>query len=311
MTNAPGVGKCPIWQPEFNAIRTNHATLASTGCTKEICQAGRAVHTDEPRVGENRALQTVEREAKEFLQDLCREGIYDTEDAFSQRLEQVLAEIRSGSTNGVVREDHSVAQIGGVWTQTHQELEFGFRRAWRNSRKCIMRSHCEELKLCDLRKTTSSVQMAAELIQGVQKAFNQGSIQPTVFVFPPRTTSCRGPMILNHQVLQLAGYEADDGSVIGDPASVELTKTIIELGWMPPEVKSRWDVLPLVTMAEGDRPCIAELPASLRKLVDIRHPQFPVEFEKLNLKWVKFPALTRLGFDIGGVQYTATPFIGW
>lgn len=311
ITINPGVGKCPVWQPEFTAIRANHATLASTGCTKEICQAGRAVHTDEPRVGENRPLHTVEREAKEFLQDLCREGIYDTEHEFPRRLEQVLAEIRSGATNGVVREDHSVAKIGGIWTQTPRELEFGVRRAWRNSRKCIMRSHCEELELCDLRKVTSSVQMAAELIKGVEKAFNHGSIQPTVFVFPPRATNCRGPMILNHQVLQLAGYESDDGSVIGDPGSIGLTKTIIDLGWKPPGVKSRWDILPLVTMAEGDRPCIAELPASLRKLVDIRHPQFPVEFEKLNLKWVNFPALTQLGFDIGGVQYTATPFIGW
>jgi nitric oxide synthase oxygenase domain/subunit len=308
---APGVGKCPVWQPEFNAIRANHATLASTGCTKEICQAGRAVHTDEPRVGENRALHAVEREAKEFLEELYREGIYENENAFSQRLEQALAEIRSGASTGVVREDHSVERVGGTWLQTPQELEFGVRRAWRNSRKCIMRSHCEDLKLCDLRKITSSVQMAAELIEGVQKAFNQGSIRPTVFVFPPRTTNCRGPMIMNHQVLQLAGYEADDGSIVGDPASVELTKTIIDLGWKPPEVKSRWDVLPFVTMAEGDRPCIAELPTSLRKLVDIHHPQFPAEFKKLNLKWVPFPALTQLGFDIGGVQYTATPFVGW
>jgi len=311
ITESPGVGKCPVWQSEFNGIRVNHATLASTGCTKEICQAGRAVHTDEPRVGENRALHIVEREAKEFLQDLRREGIYDSDDAFQRRLEQVLEEIRSGATVGLLREDQSLAEIGGVWIQTSRELEFGVRRAWRNSRKCIMRSHCEELTLCDLRKITSSVQMAAELIKGVQKAFNQGSIQPTVFVFPPRVANGRGPMILNHQVLQLAGYEADDGSVIGDPGSIELTKTVIDLGWEPPEVKSRWDILPLVTMAEGDRPCVAELPASLRKLVDIRHPQFAAEFEKLNLKWVSFPALTRLGFDIGGVQYTATPFIGW
>lgn len=150
-----------------------------------------------------------------------------------------------------------------------------------------------------------------ELIKGVSKAFNNGNIQPTVFVFPPRTANSTGPMVLNHQVLAFAGYEAVDGSILGDPASVQLTKEIINLGWVPPERRSRWDLLPIVTMAEGDLPVIAELPLDLCKLVEIRHPRYNTEFERLDLKWVAFPALTRLGFDVGGVQYTAAPFIGW
>jgi nitric oxide synthase oxygenase domain/subunit len=64
-------------------------------------------------------------------------------------------------------------------------------------------------------------------------------------------------------------------------------------------------------MAEGDLPVIIELPEDLRKLVEIRHPKYSAAFQELDLKWVAFPALSRLGFDIGGVQYTATPFIGW
>ena len=118
-------------------------------------------------------------------------------------------------------------------------------------------------------------------------------------------------MIWNGQVLSFAGYELDNGSVLGDPSSRELTKAIIDLGWTPPEPKSKWDLLPIVTMADDDVPVIAELPPDLRKVVEIRHPQYGTEFEKLDLKWVAFPALSKLGFDIGGVQYTATPFIGW
>ena len=304
-------GKCPVLNQQFQNIRANHTTLASTGCTKDFCQAGRAVHTDEPRIGENRALASVELEAQEFLQDVRREGFYASEDAFQTRVVEVLAEIRAGAVEGIVRFDRSRALIGGSWTQTPEELQFGVRRAWRNSRKCIMRSHCEELELCDLRTIKTSAQMATELVKGLQKAFNHGSIQPTVFVFPPRAVNCRGPMILNHQILQFAGYKAPDGSVVGDPMSVELTEAIIKMGWEPPSTKGRWDLLPLVTMADGDRPYIIELPRDLRKLVDIRHPQYASEFERLDLKWVSFPALTRLGFDIGGVQYTATPFIGW
>lgn len=63
-------------------------------------------------------------------------------------------------------------------------------------------------------------------------------------------------------------------------------------------------------MAEGDEPYFAGLPPELTKLVPIAHPQYP-KIADLDLKWCGFPALSRLGFDIGGVQYTASPFIGW
>ncbi len=259
-------------------------------------------------MGGNRSLQVVEREAVDFLRVLREEGFYDSEDTFQNRLKQVQREIEAGSVEGVVQEDHSFARLGGIWAQTHEELEFGIRRAWRNSRKCIMRSHCEELKLRDLRGVTSSVEMVTELVKGVSDAFNGGNVQPTVFAFPPRNNNGRGPMIWNHQILQFAGYENRDGTVLGDPMSVEITKAMIDdLGWEPPEPRGRWDLLPLVAMAEGDRPAMIELPADLRNLISIRHPKYKTEFERLDLKWVAFPALSRLGFDIGGVQYTAAP----
>ena len=103
----------------------------------------------------------------------------------------------------------------------------------------------------------------------------------------------------------------EDGSILGDPLNVDLTKAIIELGWRPPPFRTRWDMLPLVTMAEGKDPVITELPKDMFPLVEISHPQHTLAFDKLGLKWVPAPALSRMGFDIGGVQYTATPFIGW
>jgi len=63
-------------------------------------------------------------------------------------------------------------------------------------------------------------------------------------------------------------------------------------------------------MAEGDEPVLATLPPELTQLISIVHPQYH-RVADLDLKWVKFPALSRLGFDIGGIQYTASPFIGW
>ena len=280
------------------------------------CQSSRSWYHEAltpkfPTVGENRSFEVVEREAVDFLQVLHEEGFFNDKDAFQNRLSQVRGEIKAGSVRRILQEDHSYASLGGTWTQTYRELEFGIRRAWRNARKCIMRSHCEELQLCDLRGVTSSVAMVTELVKGITSAFNGGNVRPTVFAFPPRDLNARGPMIWNHQVLQFAGYETEGGATLGDPMSVELTKAIMDLGWQPPEPKSRWDLLPLVAMAEGDRPAMIELPADLRKLVHIRHPKYTTEFEMLDLKWIAFPALTRLGFDIGGVQYTAAPFIGW
>ena len=104
------------------------------------------LHTDEPRVGENRALKVVEEDAKIFLQELHQEHFFGSDEAFCERLRTVLKEIRAGAVNAKIRQNQKQGKVGGNWTQTPAELEFGLRRAWRNSRKCIMRSHCEELK---------------------------------------------------------------------------------------------------------------------------------------------------------------------
>ncbi|KAL8933460.1 MAG: hypothetical protein Q9216_006351 [Gyalolechia sp. 2 TL-2023] len=136
---------CPVSQ-EFREAKAHHPVLASTGCTMEFCQAGRAVHTDEPRVGENRAIEVVEQEAEGFLRELYQEKFFETEEAFTHRSHEILAEIRAGACEGTIRDSRQQGMIGGNWSQTPAELEFGIRRAWRNARKCIMRSHCEELK---------------------------------------------------------------------------------------------------------------------------------------------------------------------
>ena len=261
-------------------------------------------------MGENRSLEVVCQEAAGFLRDLYDEDFFHSEAQFEARLQEVHAEILCGTTGGIAREHRLPTRLGGNWTQTPGELEFGIGRAWRNARKCIARNHAEELKLCDLRSVTTSVGMAKELLRNAVEAFNEGKTEPTAFVFPSRTINSRGPMIWNNQILDFAGYKMDDGTVLGVPSNVDLTTAIMELGWIPPQTRGRWDLLPLVTMAEGDKPAMMEIPAPLSNLVNINHPRFP-SFTALDLRWKAAPALPRLGFDIGGVQYTAAPFIGW
>ena len=151
-----GLARCPVAR-EFQKVRDHHSILASTGCTRKFCQAGRAVHTDEPRIGENRALNVIEKEAEAFLREYYRENHLDDEKAFLGRLQQVLEEIEVGACDGIVRDTKKSGKIGGNWYQTSAELEFGIRRAWRNSRKCIMRSHCEDLRWASLQGTWGTV----------------------------------------------------------------------------------------------------------------------------------------------------------
>ncbi|EHA24963.1 nitric-oxide synthase [Aspergillus niger ATCC 1015] len=316
--------RCPF--VEYERILEKNPILAPTGCTDKFCQAGRLIHSDEPKVGENRPLEVVQNEAVAFLWQLWQDGVY-TEDCYLERRTQVLEEIARSAKQTIVWEQESKrVDTTSIWTQSPEELRYGLRLAWRNSRKCIMRSRYQELELCDLRHIHTSVGMATALLEEVTKAFNHGQIKPTVFVFPPKSVDGSGPMFWNKQVLNFAGvcspslsplampistdvtglrnpqYELEDGSIMGDPSNVKLTQDIVDLGWTPPRAKTRWDLLPIVAMAENDAPALVEVPDDLRRLIEIQHPDYP-SFNELGLRWYQFPALSRLGFDIGGVQY--------
>ncbi len=141
---------------EFSAIRTQYPLLSSTGCTTNFCQSGRMTHTDEDRVGRNRPYEQVREEAVDFLRQMHLEGLFSSLDAFHVRVREVLEEIEKSSKPGRFLEPGSdgpeVAAtlteglVGGTWTQTHEELEFGIRQAWKHARRCIMRSEYKTLR---------------------------------------------------------------------------------------------------------------------------------------------------------------------
>ncbi|RDA86315.1 hypothetical protein CP532_5658 [Ophiocordyceps camponoti-leonardi (nom. inval.)] len=305
----------PSPQDEFKRIQCHYPILSSTACTRSFCQSGRMVHTDETRVGDDsRSLEMVEAEAVDFLHQVRRDGVIENDDVLSSRVSAAVEEIRRTSVMAVESgEAKKACCLPGIWHQNPEELEHGLRLSWKHARKCIMRSEYSYLKLNDFRHVKTSKEMGQLLVKGMCEAFNGGDIQPSVFVFPPKTANSPGPMIWNQQFLAFAGYRQSDGSVLGDPMNVSLTESIVSLGWKPPKIRTRWDLLPLVTMADGDEPFITPVPEQLFPLVQIRHPdpQHALAFDKLGLRWVPAPALSQMGFDIGGVQYTATPFIGW
>jgi nitric oxide synthase oxygenase domain/subunit len=303
--NTPKPG-CPFLMRETKLILENKKVLADTGCTSKFCQAGRMTHDNETKLGESRTLEVLREEAIAFLWEFWKDGIY-REQEYIRRIEEVLLELEE-----VVWVDGQ-RQLGitSTWTQTPEELLHGLRLSWKNSKRCIMRSHYKELRMYDLRHVTTSVEMVIAILEKLEEAYDGGKIQPAVFVFPARKARGTGPMFLNDQLLSFAGYQQPDGSILGDPANARLTDELIKLGWTPPKVPSKWDLLPIAAMADGDAPAMASVPAKLGELLNISHPEFADQFKKLDLKWGRFPALSRLGFDIGGVQYTAAPFIGW
>ena len=111
---------------EHQRIKEKHRTLASTGCSKDFCQAGHAIHTDEPRVGENRSLEIVCQEAADFLRDLYDEGFFQSEAQFEARLQEVHAEILYGATGGIAREHKLPTRLGGTGPKPLVNSNLGF-----------------------------------------------------------------------------------------------------------------------------------------------------------------------------------------
>jgi hypothetical protein len=136
----------PSLSGECKKILQSNIVLTPTGCTAEFCQAGRMIHSDEPRVGENRPLDTIKKEADAFLWQLWQEGVY-TEGQYRQRYEEVNNSLEASAVYETVWVNGSKTVIRtAVWTQTAEELLHGLRLSWKNSRKCIMRSHYRELE---------------------------------------------------------------------------------------------------------------------------------------------------------------------
>ena len=113
--------------------------------------------------------------------------------------------------------------------------------------------------------------------------------------------------IWNHQLIRYAGYETEQG-VIGDPASLELTKACEALGWKGEGTP--FDVLPLVFQIDGRPPVWYELPREIVKEVRIEHPEIE-GFKSLGLKWYAVPIIADMKLEVGGIHYNAAPFNGW
>ena len=208
-------------------------------------------------------------------------------------------------------------QSTGTYTHNSEELIFGAKLAWRNSNRCIGRHFWRQLDVFDCRSISSEDAVSQALKKHIQHAFNKGSIKSTISIFAPKDPNSKKAdkvRILNHQLIRYAGFSQDDGSVLGDPHSLDFTEACLKNSWAPePDQKTNFTPLPWAISIDGKPPSIHDVfkeSPNLLNEVPLEHPENKA-FKALDLKWYAMPLLSDMALVIGGIVYPCAPFNGW
>ncbi|MGG4483704.1 nitric oxide synthase oxygenase [Paenibacillus illinoisensis] len=202
---------------------------------------------------------------------------------------------------------HQEIEATGTYVHTTEELEHGCKMAWRNSNRCIGRLFWDKLRIVDARHADTAGTAAEAVMNHIRVASNGGKVIPMITILPPNGPSGAPVRIWNHQLIRYAGYETEQG-IIGDPASLELTKAAMSLGWQG--AGGDHDVLPLIIQAQGQAPEWYVIPHEDIVEVNIEHPERS-EIAELGMRWYGVPMIADMRLEIGGISYPAAPFNGW
>ena len=187
-------------------------------------------------------------------------------------------------------------------------LDKSAKEAWRNSVRCIGRRLWAGLNVIDARSLTDPDEIFEALMAHLKKATNGGKIIPVMTVFQEWHPDQAEIRIWNHQLLRYAGYKAPDRKVLGDPMNVEITNLAISLGWCPPAVRSRFDLLPIIIQV-GEKLRCYELPKHDVLEVQIRHPKYSF-LKQMDLRWYAVPIVSDMIFATGSSLHPCAPFSG-
>jgi nitric-oxide synthase len=213
-----------------------------------------------------------------------------------------------GDRSARIAAAHRSIDTTGTYELTEEERSYGCRIAWRDFEGCIRAGSWRSLVILDMSATELNADSvhhacAAHLRYGT----NNGKIRSTLTLLPPDRPGKPGPRIWNDQLVRYAGAVQSDGTVIGDPAMVELTNAIRSLGWTG-EV-NEFTVLPLVVEISGSEPVWRHVPSVDVQEVRIRHPQRDW-LARLALRWHATPAISKMRLSIGGIDFGCA-FNGW
>ena len=224
--------------------------------------------------------------AKSYL-ELCYREL-NKEELFEERWRKVEASIEQN----------------GTYELLDFELNYGTKVAWRNSNKCIGRLFWRSMEVLDQRSLDAVDAIFKALFDHIDFATNGGNIRSTISVF----NAHKGIRIWNPQLLGFAGFEQEDGSIIGDPKHVEFTKECVKLGWQPK--MEPFEILPLVVQIGEQAPEWREIPKEIMTLVPIEHPSIKA-IKDLKLQWYSTPIISNMTLEVGGIEFMAAPFNGW
>ena len=203
----------------------------------------------------------------------------------------------------------------GTYTHTSEELIFGAKLAWRNSNRCIGRHFWRQLDVFDCRSLQTKTSILEALKNHVAFSYNEGAIKSAVTIFAPRdkTSESSDPVrVLNHQLIRYAGFKNEDGTILGDPHSLNFSEKLATLGWQPSK-KTAFTPMPWLIQINGeiqDPYSVFEEYPNLLTEVQIEHPENSA-FKELGLKWYSTPILSDMALLIGGIHYPCAPFNGW
>ncbi|MCT7956365.1 nitric oxide synthase oxygenase [Laspinema palackyanum] len=243
-----------------------------------------------PMINQERLL----KKAKQFLNVIASEQAWEAEDK-ERRWKEIKEEVKAT----------------GTYTHSYEELAYGTQVAWRNASKCVGRIAWNNMVVRDRRHVTDPDEMFRECQEHVKFATNGGNLQITMTVFRPKQPKERwGVRFWNSQLYRYAAYQQPDGSILGDPANLDLTKAIIKLGWQPPQPPTAYDILPVVIEVPGQAPKMYHWEPEEVLEVHIEHPTIP-EFKALGMRWYAIPAISNFSVHVGGIHYGCMPFNGW
>lgn len=270
----------------------HHKAVVPTECSRNRCLASKYYPPFERPPMVIRPEKEVMCQAGQFLDEYYTSLGKANSVEYQQRLNNVIESVKKT----------------GTYDLTLAEIEFGAKTSWRNTPRCLGRIHWQTLKIFDARHVKTSKEMFEHICEMMRYTNNNGNIRAAITIFPHRTDGLHDFRVWNAQIIRYAGYTQPDGSVIGDPFSVEFTEFCEKLGWKGKG--GPFDVLPMVLSANGEDPELFDVPEELILEVNLEHPQYPW-FAEMKLKWYVVAAISNMLFDCGGLEFTAAPFTGW
>lgn len=196
------------------------------------------------------------------------------------------------------------------YEHTPEELAFGARLAWRNHGRCIGRLLWETLEVVDCREYDAPEAIAERMSAHLDQAYNDGNIRSVISVFAPVKGDRRAAWIESPQISQYACHVQPNGSLIGDRQNVEATRIAKAMGWQPPKVPGRFDLLPYLIRDKQDRRILVDIPKDKVREVPIVHPDCE-NLTAMELRWYAVPLVSNMIMTIGGIDYPCAPFNGF